>query len=107
MGIHVNIGQAKDRLSQLVAAAERGEDVLIARAGVPAVRLVPAGPSVDSESASRAEKARRLKAFHGMFKGRFDPDLDWTRPMMTDEEVAAWEEDQVQRFYSKPDEAAD
>jgi prevent-host-death family protein len=31
---------AKTRLSELVAAAERGEEVLIARNGKPAVRLV-------------------------------------------------------------------
>lgn len=32
--------EAKTRLSQLVAAAEAGEEVVIARAGKPAVRLV-------------------------------------------------------------------
>jgi len=32
--------EAKTRLSELVAAAERGEDVVIARGGAPAVRLV-------------------------------------------------------------------
>lgn len=32
--------EAKTRLSELVAAAERGEEVLIARNGKPAVRLV-------------------------------------------------------------------
>lgn len=31
---------AKTRLSELVAAAENGEDVIIARGGIPAVRLV-------------------------------------------------------------------
>lgn len=31
---------AKTRLSELVAAAESGEEVVIARAGTPAVRLV-------------------------------------------------------------------
>lgn len=31
---------AKTRLSELVAAAERGEDVVIARNGTPAARLV-------------------------------------------------------------------
>lgn len=31
---------AKTRLSELVAAAEAGEDVVLARNGVPAVRLV-------------------------------------------------------------------
>ena len=32
---------AKTRLSEIVAAAERGEEVVIARDGTPAVRLVP------------------------------------------------------------------
>jgi len=32
--------EAKSRLSDLVAAAERGEDVVIARNGTPAARLV-------------------------------------------------------------------
>jgi prevent-host-death family protein len=32
---------AKTKLSELVAAAERGEEVVIARNGMPAVRLVP------------------------------------------------------------------
>lgn len=36
-----NIHQAKTHLSELVALAERGEDVVISRANKPAVRLVP------------------------------------------------------------------
>jgi prevent-host-death family protein len=39
--MQVNMHQAKTRLSELVAAAEAGEEVLIARDGVPAVRLTP------------------------------------------------------------------
>jgi len=39
--MQVNMHDAKTRLSELVAAAERGEEVLIARHGRPAVRLVP------------------------------------------------------------------
>jgi prevent-host-death family protein len=38
--MQVNMHEAKTRLSELVAAAERGEEVLIARAGKPAARLV-------------------------------------------------------------------
>jgi prevent-host-death family protein len=38
--MEVNMHEAKTRLSELVAAAERGEDVVIARNGVPAARLV-------------------------------------------------------------------
>lgn len=36
-----NLYEAKTHLSQLVQAALDGEEVLIARAGIPAVRLVP------------------------------------------------------------------
>lgn len=36
----VNIHEAKTQLSKLIAAAEAGEDVVIARAGKPAVKLV-------------------------------------------------------------------
>jgi prevent-host-death family protein len=38
--MRVNMHDAKTRLSELVAAAERGEEVIIARGGAPAVRLV-------------------------------------------------------------------
>jgi prevent-host-death family protein len=40
----MNVQEAKTRLSQLLAEAERGEDVVIARDGTPVVRLVPVGP---------------------------------------------------------------
>jgi prevent-host-death family protein len=41
--MQVNMHDAKTRLSELVAAAERGEHVVIARDGTPAVRLVAVG----------------------------------------------------------------
>jgi prevent-host-death family protein len=41
--MQVNMHDAKTRLSELVAAAERGEEVVIARDGTPAVRLVAVG----------------------------------------------------------------
>jgi prevent-host-death family protein len=40
----VNMHEAKSQLSKLVDAALAGEEVVIARAGKPAVRLVPAEP---------------------------------------------------------------
>ena len=47
MVIQVNVADAKARLSELIAAAERGEDVIIARAGAAVVRLIPvAAPTV-------------------------------------------------------------
>ncbi|WP_353476827.1 type II toxin-antitoxin system prevent-host-death family antitoxin (plasmid) [Salipiger sp. H15] len=43
--MQMDIAEAKAKLSQLVAAAERGEEVVLARAGQPVVRLVPAVPA--------------------------------------------------------------
>ena len=40
----VNMQDAKTRLSQLVARAEAGEEIVLARAGRPAVRLTPVAP---------------------------------------------------------------
>lgn len=39
----VNVQEAKTRLSDLLARSERGEDIIIARAGRPVARLVPVG----------------------------------------------------------------
>ncbi len=39
-----NVHEAKSQLSALIAKAEAGEEVIIARANAPAVRLVPIEP---------------------------------------------------------------
>ena len=39
--VQMNVRAARSQLSKLIAAAEAGEDVVIARRGRPAVRLVP------------------------------------------------------------------
>ena len=83
MTIHVNIGEAKTRLSELVAAAKRGEEVIIAKAGQPVARLEP----IDAEA---AEIERRMSAF-GMFKDAYDPDMiDALLAPLTEEELAEW-----------------
>jgi prevent-host-death family protein len=45
--IQVNIARAKATLSELVARAEAGEEVVIARDGRPVVVLVPTAPRQD------------------------------------------------------------
>jgi len=67
----VNIHHAKTNLSQLIREAEAGEVVVIARAGKPAVKLVPV-PELAS-----APTVDRSKLF-GMFKGQIwaAPDFD-------------------------------
>jgi prevent-host-death family protein len=39
--VQVNVQEAKTRLSELLAQAESGTEIVIARAGVPIVRLSP------------------------------------------------------------------
>jgi len=41
--MEVNIHEAKTNLSSLILKAEAGEEVIIARAGTPVVKLVPVG----------------------------------------------------------------
>lgn len=74
MGHVVNMHAAKAQLSQLVAKAEAGEDVVIARAGKPAVRLVPVDPP--------KKKPRKP----GLWKGKvwIAPDFDQTPEWLID-----------------------
>jgi len=43
MTIQMNVAEAKARLSELIARAEAGEEVVIARGGKPVVSLNPTG----------------------------------------------------------------
>lgn len=42
--VRVNVGQAKTELSKLLVRVEAGEEVEIARDGIPVARLVPVEP---------------------------------------------------------------
>ena len=85
MTIHVNIGEAKTRLSELVAAAVRGEEVILDKAGEPQVRLAPVAGATSAEHERRA--AKRLAAF-GMWRDRVgDRDLDVRRIKLEDEDL--------------------
>ena len=61
--MNVNILEAKNRLSQLVKAAQAGEEVVIANRGRPMVRLVPATPPVvNAQSGSAASILEWLRS---------------------------------------------
>ena len=45
--MEVNIHEAKTKFSKLIQRVEAGEEITIARAGVPVARLVPAVKQVD------------------------------------------------------------
>ena len=70
-----SVETAKGKLSELIDAALRGEDVVIAEGGKPAVRLVPLPQS-----------GFRL----GVMKGKLDTSPDFIEPM-SGEELRAWE----------------
>ena len=87
MTIHVNIGEAKTRLSELIAAAVRGEEVVVAKAGEPQVRLTPVADLSAAEIERRAEKRR---AAFGMFKHLVgDREIDVARIKREDAELQA------------------
>jgi len=76
----VSVADAKNKLPELIKAAEDGENVTICRRGVPVVDLV-------RTKASRGDKPK-----FGTLKGRVvihDP--DWWKPM-TEAEVEAFVE---------------
>lgn len=86
MTIHVNIGEAKTRLSELVAAALRGEEVIVQRDGQPKVRLV-ALP--EAEALEREAIAAKRKAAFGCLAEKYagyPPEAFDVPPSMTDEE---------------------
>ena len=62
MTIHFNIGEAKAQLSKLIAAALRGEEVVIDKDGVPQVRLMPVAERREADLAERERKINEILA---------------------------------------------
>jgi antitoxin (DNA-binding transcriptional repressor) of toxin-antitoxin stability system len=88
MTIHVNIGEAKARLSALVSAAKRGEEVFLDKAGVPQARIVALEAVIKED---RARIIAKRRAAIGMWKEAF---VGWDSivpPSMTEEEIDARE----------------
>ncbi|HCF25034.1 MULTISPECIES: type II toxin-antitoxin system prevent-host-death family antitoxin [unclassified Novosphingobium] len=72
----VTVHEAKTNLSRLIAAVLAGEEVVIARGKVPAVKLVPIEP-----------KPKRVP---GLWKGKVEIGPEFFEPM-SDDELAQWE----------------
>lgn len=60
--MQVNVQEAKAQLSRLLDAALAGEEVIIAKAGKPVVRLMPI-PALKRTPGAAAGKARLTDAF--------------------------------------------
>lgn len=79
MTISVNIGEAKTRFSELAARALRGEEVVVQKAGVPMLKLVPIKEAQDIDRAERRKRIDELLARMDAIPDRpdaFDP-LEW------------------------------
>jgi prevent-host-death family protein len=75
MSLTVEIGEAKARFSELVAKAEAGEEIVIARGSEPVAKLSAIG-----------DPARRRAAIQSMLRERDDG----ARKKVSLEEVLAW-----------------
>jgi prevent-host-death family protein len=77
MMIQIGTFEAKNKLSELLDRAERGEEVVITRRGKPVAKLVPVEDHRDREKARQA--GRRIRALaEEMNLGPFDWD-EWKR----------------------------
>ncbi len=73
--MQVSVADAKNKLPELIRAAEQGEPVTICRRGVPVVDIVP------------TKKPSRKKPMLGTLRGKIQiNDPDWWKPM-SDSEV--------------------
>ncbi len=76
MSLTVNIGEAKARLSDLIAKVEGGEDVIISRGQQPVARLTRIPHDMDVAAAIKEIKAARAG-----------------RPKTTVGEILAWRDE--------------
>ena len=88
--IVANIHNAKTNLSRLIARAEAGEEVVIARNGKPAVRLTPV---VEAPAPDIPRHPDGLPAWMGSLKGQIwiGPDFD----AVDEEIIRAFEESEI------------
>jgi prevent-host-death family protein len=73
--VHYNMHDAKTHLSRIIERVERGEEVIIDRAGTPVAKIVPLVRRVDRTAV-------------GSLAGQLDLSGDWDSPQ-TNVEIAA------------------
>jgi prevent-host-death family protein len=78
----IPIHQAKSQLSELIRAAEQGEDVVLTRHGKPVVRLVAEraeGPSDAERERIATQALDDLRAFRALWRpaGPGEQAMDW------------------------------
>ncbi len=79
---HIPISEFKDHASELVAAVERGEELVITRHGKPAARVSPAQPIAENQ------RRKSLNAFARLAEMRAEQRAMGMRT--TIEEIIEW-----------------
>ncbi len=74
--MRVSVAEAKNKLTQLIQAVEKGERVTVCRHGKPVVDIVPTGTA-----------ERKKRTFGGFKDTIIVRDPDWNRPQ---NDVEAW-----------------
>jgi prevent-host-death family protein len=82
----INVHEAKTNFSKLLERAHAGEEIILAKAGVPYAKLVPYEPPA---------KPRRQPG--GWPELRTIPDSVWFDPM-PDDELALWEGNRLEKY---------
>ncbi len=73
--VHYNMHEAKTHLSRIIERVERGEEIIIDRAGTPVAKIIPLVRPVDRTGL-------------GSLAGQLDLSGDWDSPQ-TNAEIAA------------------
>lgn len=93
MTIHVNIADFGSRLSELVAAAIRGEEVILDQAGAPQVRLTPLAPAATLGAEEKERIVAKRRSAIGMYAHLVgDRDIDVRALKPTEAELDEWEQ---------------
>lgn len=78
----IGLFEAKTHLSELVARAEQGEEVVITRHNRPVAKLVPFAPAPPIDMQRRLQAVKRLQALGATVAARGGP--------LTREEIGEW-----------------
>ncbi|WP_174273372.1 type II toxin-antitoxin system Phd/YefM family antitoxin [Sphingomonas bacterium] len=81
---YVNVHDAKTNFSRLLERAQRGEEIVIAKAGKPVAKLVP----ITVEASGQHLPPRQPGRYKGLLGDI--PDSVWFDPL-PDDELEAWE----------------
>ena len=73
----VNVGEFKDRLTEYLAMAEAGEEIVVCRRNVPIVKLEPVGAKLKHVNRSTPGSMKGTVQIIGDLTEPFIPESEW------------------------------